>query len=91
MTNRTASEQAVIQALQAVANSLEFRDYVETVSRPLPGLQTLFGTPVQPECCMLANQGPVSSTAAPRALSLISALSPISDEEQSVRGHRPIR
>ena len=41
MVNRTSSEQAVIQALQAVANYPESRDFVESMSRTLPGLQTL--------------------------------------------------
>ena len=48
MTHRTPSEQAVIQALQAVANYPESRDFVETVSRQMPGLQNLLGTRGQP-------------------------------------------
>ena len=38
MANRTPREQAVIQALQAVANYPESRGFVETVSRCLSGL-----------------------------------------------------
>ena len=85
MVNRTPSEQVVIVALKAVPNYPESNDIVETVSRALPGLQTLLDTPIQPEGCMLANQdlwkGPGSNAAAPRALSHISALSPVSDEK----------
>ena len=44
MSHRTPSEQAVIQALQAVANYPESREFVETVSRQIPGLQNLLGT-----------------------------------------------
>ena len=49
MSHRTPSELAVIQALQAVANYPESRDFVETVSRQMPGLQNLLGTTGQPE------------------------------------------
>ena len=44
MSHRTPSEQAVTQALQAVANYPESRDFVETFSRQMPGLQTLLRT-----------------------------------------------
>ena len=51
MANRTPNEQAVIQALQAVANYPESRDFVEFMSRSLPGLQTLLDASLQPEGC----------------------------------------
>ena len=41
MANRTPGEQAVIQGLQAVANYPESKNFVETMLRSLPGLQTL--------------------------------------------------
>ena len=44
ISHRTPSEQAVIQALQAVANYPESRDFVETVSRQMPGLQNHLGS-----------------------------------------------
>ena len=52
MAHRTPGEKAVIQALQALANYLESRNFVETVSRILPVLQTLLDAPLQPESCM---------------------------------------
>ena len=83
MSNRTPSEQAVIQALQAVANYPQSRGFVETVSRSLPGLQSLVDTPSQLEGCMSTrtSQGPGPSTTTPRALSPIQGLWPFSDEE----------
>ena len=65
ISHRKPSEQAVIQALQAVANYPESREFVKTMSKQLPGLQN---TP-----------GP--STTRTRAPSPISRLSPVSDEE----------
>ena len=41
LMNKTPSDQAVIQALQAVANYPEYRDFVESMSGSRPGLQTL--------------------------------------------------
>ena len=83
MANRKPSEQAVIQALQAVANYPESRFFVETVLRSLPGLRSLVDTPLQLEGCMSTrtSQGPGPSTTTPRALSPIQGLSPVSDEE----------
>ena len=70
MSHRTPSEQAVIQALQAVANYPESRDFVETIYRRLPGLQTLIDTPTQLEGCLTTTREPVPNTsAATRALS----------------------
>ena len=80
MENRTPSEQAVIQALQTVTNHPKSGDFVEKMSRILPGLQTLLDVLLQPEGGMLASQGPRPSTEAPSALSPVSMLSPISEE-----------
>ena len=80
MANRTPSEQAVVQDLQAVANYPESRDFVETVSRTLSGLQTLLDVPLQPKSCMSSRQSPGPRTAAPGALPPVSTLSPISEE-----------
>ena len=52
MSHRTPSEQAVIQALQAGANYPESRDFVETVSRQMPGVQNFLGATGQPEGCL---------------------------------------
>ena len=76
MSHRPPSEQAVIQALQAVAKYPESRDFVETISRRLPGLQTLIDTPTQLEGCLTPTREPVPSTSAATR-----ALSPVSDEE----------
>ena len=83
MTNRTPSEQAVIQALQAVANYPESRGFMETVSRCLPGLQSLIDTPLQLEGCMSTrtSQGPGPSSTTQCALFPIQEMSPVSDEE----------
>ena len=90
IAHRTPSEQAVIQALQAVANYPESRDFVETISRQWPGLQNLLGTRGQQEGCLTTRegQGPstdplTSSTSATtnRAPSPIPGFSPVSDEE----------
>ena len=90
MSHRTPSEQAVIQALQAVANYPESRDFVETVSRQLPGLQNLLGATGQPEGCLVTRGSqrqstnpttPGTSTTRHRAPSPIPGLSPVSDEE----------
>ena len=90
MSHRTPSEQAVFQALQAVANYPESRDFVETVSRRMPGLQNLLGAAGQPESCLVTreNQGlgidpttPGSSATRHRVPSPIPGLSPVSDEE----------
>ena len=90
MSHRTPSEQAVIQALQAVANYPESMDFVETVSRQMPGLQNLLGATGQPEDCLATreNQGlstnpatPGSSATRHRAPSPVPGLSPVSDEE----------
>ena len=71
MSHRTPSEQAVIQTLQAVANYPDSRDFVETISRRLPCLQTLIGTPTQVEGCSTTTREPFPSTSAAttRALS----------------------
>ena len=45
MPHRTPSEQAVIQARQAVANYPESREFVKTMSKKLPGLQNLLEAP----------------------------------------------
>ena len=83
LSHRTPSEQAVIQALQAVANYPKSRDFVEKSSRRLQGLQFLPDTPAQLEGCRNTrrHQGPDTSAAAPRATSPIPGLSPVSDEE----------
>ena len=47
MSHRTPSEQAVIQALQAVANYPESREFVKTMTEQLPGLQNLLEDLVQ--------------------------------------------
>ena len=74
MSHRTPSEEAVIQALQAVANYPESRDFVETMSRRLPGLQTLIDTPTQHEGCLTTTREPTISTS-----SATRAFSPVSD------------
>ena len=56
MSHRTPSEQAVIQALQEVANYPESRDFVETVSRQKPGLQKLLGATGQTEGCLVTRE-----------------------------------
>ena len=89
MSHRTPSEQALIQALQTVANYSESRDFVETVSRQMPSLQNLLGATGQPEGCLVTrgSQGqstnPTTGTSATRhrAPSPIPGLSPVSDEE----------
>ena len=90
MSHRTPSEQAEIQALQAVANYPESRDFVETVSRQMPGLQNLLGARGQPESCLSTREGQGPSTDPStlgnsanrnRAPSPIPGLSPVSDEE----------
>ena len=92
MSHRTPSEQAVIQALQAVANYPESRDFVETVSRQMPGLQNLLGSrgQQQQEGCLTTREGqgpstdpftPGTSATRNRAPSPIPGLSPVSDEE----------
>ena len=90
MSNRTPSEQAVIQALQAVANYPESRDFVETVSRQMPGLQNLLGTRGQQEGCLATREGqdpstdlltPGTSATRNRAPSPKLGLSTVSDEE----------
>ena len=90
MSHRTPSEQAVIQALQAVANYPDSRDFVETVSRQMPGLQNLLGRRGQQEGCLTTREGrgpstdpltPSTSATRNRAPSPISGLSPVSDEE----------
>ena len=83
MANRTPGEPAVIQALQSVAKYPESKDFVETMSRSLPGLQTLLDAPLQPEGCMSTrtSQSPVPSTTTQRALLSFSMLSPVSGEE----------
>ena len=90
MSHRTPSEQAVIQAFQAVANYPECRDFVETVSRQMPGLQNLLGARGQQEGCLTTREGqgpstdpltPNTSATRNRAPSPIPGLSPVSDEE----------
>ena len=68
MSRRTPSEQAVIQALQAVANYPESRDFVETVSRQMPGLQNLLGSRGQQEGCLTTREGPSTDPLTPSAL-----------------------
>ena len=72
----------MIQVLQAVANYPESKDFLESMSRTFPGLQTLLDVPpLKPDGSMLASPCPGPSTsAAPSALSPVSTLSPISDE-----------
>ena len=77
MSPRTPSEQAVIQALQAVANYPESREFVKTMSKQLPGLQNLLEAPGQGT----SSNAPGPSTIRTRAPSPISGLSPVSDEE----------
>ena len=74
MANKARSEQAVIQALQAVAKYPESRDFVESMTSNLPGCKY---------CCLSTrtNQDPRPKAATERALSPISMLSPNSDEE----------
>ena len=62
ISHRTPSEQAVIQALQPVANYPESRDFVETVSRQMPGLQNHLGSRGQPERCLTTREGQGPST-----------------------------
>ena len=90
MSHRTPSEQAVIQALQVVANYPESRDFVETVSRQMPGLPNLQGSRGQQEGCLTTREGqgpstdpltPGTSATRNRAPSPIPGLSPLSDEE----------
>ena len=90
MSHRTPIEQAVIQALQAVANYPESRDFVETVSVQMPDLQNLLGATGQPEGCLVTrgSQGqstnpttPGTSATRHRAPSPIPGLSPVSAEE----------
>ena len=90
MSHRTPSEQAVIQALQAVANYPQSREFIATVSRQMPGLQNLQGTTGQPECCLATRESrglstdpitPGTSTTRNRVPSPIPGLSPVSDEE----------
>ena len=80
----------MIQALQAVANYPESRDFVETVSRQMPDLQNFLGTTGKREGCLVKreNQGqstnpttPGTSATRHRAPSSIPGLSPVSDEE----------
>ena len=77
MSHRTPSEQAVIQALQAVANYPESREFVKTMSKQLPGLQNLLEAPGP----STSSNTPGPSTTRTRAPSPISGLSPVSDEE----------
>ena len=77
MSHRTPSEQAVIQALQAVANYPESREFVKTMSKQLPRLQNLLEAP-GPDT---SSNTPGPSTTKTRAPSPISGLSPVSDEE----------
>ena len=62
MSHRTPSEQAVIQALQAVAKYPESRYFVETVSRQMPGLKNLLGAEGQPEGCLVTRGSQGQST-----------------------------
>ena len=77
MSQRTPSEQAVIQALQAMANYPEPREFVKTMSKQLPGLQNLLEAPGP----STSSNTPGTSTTRTRAPSPISGLSPVSDEE----------
>ena len=77
MSHRTPIEQAVIQALQAVANYPESREFVKTMSKQLPGLQNLLEAPGP----STSSNTPGPSTARTRAPSPVSGLSPVSDEE----------
>ena len=77
MSHRTPSEQAVIQALQAVANYPESREFVKTMSKQLPSLQNLLEAPG----LGTSSNTPGPSTTKTRAPSPISGLSPVSDEE----------
>ena len=90
MSKRTPSEQAVIQALQDVANYPESRGFVETVSRSLPGLQSLIDALFQFEGSMSTrtSQAPGPSTTTPR-VSPVQGLSPVSDEQPGVKGCLP--
>ena len=90
MSHRIPSEQAGLQALQAVANYPESRDFVDTVSRQIPGLQNLLGATPEPEVCLVTREhqgqstNPTTScTSAPshQAPSPIPGLSPVFDEE----------
>ena len=75
MSNSTPVEQAVIAELPAVTNYPESRDFVQSISRTLHELQTLFETPVQSESCMLA-----TSKSQAHCTLVDRALSPLSDE-----------
>ena len=77
MSQRTPSEQAVIQALQAMANYPESREIVKTMSKQLPDLQNLLEAPGP----STSSKTPGPSTTRTRAPSPISGLSPVSDEE----------
>ena len=74
MSHRTPSEQAVIQALQAVANYPESREFVKSMSEQLPGLLEAPGPST-------SSNTPGPSNTRTRAPSPISGLSPVSDEE----------
>ena len=89
MANRTPSEQTVSQALQAVANFAKSGDFVESMLRSLPGLQTLLDVPLQPEGCMFGSQGPGASIAPQRALSPVSTKSLNSDEKPGRKRFAP--
>ena len=86
MSHRTPSEQAVIQALQAVANYPESREFVKTMSKQLPGLQNLLEAPGQGT----SSNTPGPSTTRTRAPSPISGLSPVSDEELGRKRTSPL-
>ena len=75
MANRTTGEQAVIAALQAVANYPESRGYVQAAADSMPGLRTLLDASRQVEKCMSKSQGSRPSTSVTRDLS------PVSNEE----------
>ena len=77
MSQRTPSEQAVIQALQAVANYPESREFVKIMSKQLPGLQNLLEAPGP----STSSNTPGPSTTRTSAPSPISGLSLFSDEE----------
>ena len=68
MSHRTPSEQAVIQDLQAVANYPESRDFVETVSRQMPGLQNLLGSTGHSEGCLVTRVAKVKAPTPPLLL-----------------------
>ena len=91
MANRTPSDQAVTQALQAVANYPESRGFVETVSRSLTGLQSLIDAPLQLESCMSTriSQGPRPSTTTPRHYLQFKWCNPSQTKSLGVKGSRP--